>query len=247
MRLILLAAVASIVACGGERPAAEAPETDAPDLLALPPLDAGAPPDSGAAVRHGLSANDILGVVREHEHALRECYESQHDPKIHGTLVVTWAVEPAGTVASARIMRSDLDSAPIEDCVLHEILSARFPASESRTHVQAFPFKLGVDPASVHGPLPPDQINRVIFAHARVIRSCYDTEASKDPSLRGTITVGWSIDPTGSVAQASVASSTMRNPTVEGCILQEIRNLRFPTSDQRTEVPGFPFKFGVAQ
>ena len=55
----------------------------------------------------------------------------------------------------------------------------------------------------------------------------------------------WQIDPGGSVTSASVGSSTLGNPRVEGCFVRQVQKWKFPTSDSPTTVAGFPFKFGV--
>jgi hypothetical protein len=54
----------------------------------------------------------------------------------------------------------------------------------------------------------------------------------------------WTIDPSGSVTSASVASSTMHNARVEGCILRQVRSWHFPSSDSPSQ-PTYPFSFGI--
>ncbi len=83
------------------------------------------------------------------------------------------------------------------------------------------------------------------MGHIGAVRACYETEAQRNPGLKGGVTVQWSIDPTGNVTGASVASSTMSNPRVEGCVVRQVGKWRFPASDSPTTVAGFPFKFGV--
>ena len=83
------------------------------------------------------------------------------------------------------------------------------------------------------------------MAHVGAVRACYDVEAQRDPSLKGGVTVRWTIDPSGRVSGASVVTSTLGNPRVEGCIVRQLEAWRFPSSDAPTVVAGFPFKFGV--
>lgn len=98
---------------------------------------------------------------------------------------------------------------------------------------------------TAHGGLSPDQIQRVVRAHEGALRACYETEASRNPNLHGGVVVQWHIDPPGSVASASMVSSTMGNPRVEGCVLRQVKTWHFPSSDSPTDVAAFPFKFGV--
>lgn len=98
---------------------------------------------------------------------------------------------------------------------------------------------------TAHGGLSPEQVRRVVVAHTGALRACYETEASRNPNLHGGVTVAWKIQPDGSVLNASLASTTMNNPRVEGCVLRQVKTWHFPTSDSATDVASYPFKFGV--
>jgi outer membrane biosynthesis protein TonB len=82
------------------------------------------------------------------------------------------------------------------------------------------------------------------MAHKGALQACYEIEAQKDPTLKGGVTVAWSIDPSGSVTSANVASTTMHNARVEGCVLRQVRNWHFPSSDSPSQ-PTYPFSFGI--
>jgi TonB family protein len=96
-----------------------------------------------------------------------------------------------------------------------------------------------------HGGLSAEQIQRVVRAHMGAVRACYEIEAQRNPGLKGGVTVQWSIDPSGAVTNASVASSTLSNARVEGCLVRQVKNWKFPGADTATVVSGFPFKFAV--
>jgi hypothetical protein len=95
-----------------------------------------------------------------------------------------------------------------------------------------------------HGGLSPEQVRRVVVAHTGALRACYEFEAQKDPTLRGGVTVAWTIDQSGAVTSASLAGSTIHNPRVEGCVVRQVKTFHFPSSDGSTQA-SFPFKFGV--
>jgi hypothetical protein len=99
--------------------------------------------------------------------------------------------------------------------------------------------------ASAKGGLSPDQIRRVVMSHIGAVRACYESEAQRNPGLKGGVTIQWQIDAGGSVTSASVGGSTLGNPRVEGCIVRQVQKWKFPTSESPTTVAGFPFKFGV--
>lgn len=98
---------------------------------------------------------------------------------------------------------------------------------------------------AARGGLSPEQIRRIVMSHIGAVRACYETEAQRNPGLKGGVTVTWQIDPSGGVTTASVANSSLGNPRVEGCVVRQVQRWKFPTSDSPTTVAGFPFKFGV--
>lgn len=95
------------------------------------------------------------------------------------------------------------------------------------------------------GGLTQEQVRRVVAAHVGALRACYESEAQKNPNLKGGVTAAFQIEPSGSVSTASVANSSLGNPRVEGCVIRQVKSWRFPSSDSPTTVAGYPFKFGV--
>jgi hypothetical protein len=95
------------------------------------------------------------------------------------------------------------------------------------------------------GGLSAEQIRRVVTAHQGSMRACYEVEASRNPNLRGGIVLSWQIQPDGAVSTASLVSSTLSNPRVEGCVLRQVRSWHFPTADTASEVGTYGFRFGV--
>ena len=104
---------------------------------------------------------------------------------------------------------------------------------------------VGAGAAAAKGGLSPEQIRRVVMAHIGAVRACYESEAQRNPGLKGGVTVQWSIEPGGGVTSANVAGTTLSNPRVEGCVTRQVKSWKFPSSDSPTTVAGFPFKFGV--
>ncbi|MFO0664992.1 MAG: AgmX/PglI C-terminal domain-containing protein [Polyangiaceae bacterium] len=98
---------------------------------------------------------------------------------------------------------------------------------------------------SSRGGLTAEQVRHVVMARTGALRACYESEAQRNPNLAGGVTVQWQIDPSGQVSSASIASSTMGNPRVEGCVVRQVRAWRFPSADAPTTVGAYPFKFGI--
>jgi hypothetical protein len=95
------------------------------------------------------------------------------------------------------------------------------------------------------GGLSPDQVRRVVLAHQGALRACYESEAQRNPSLKGGIVLSWQIAPDGSVASPALVSTTLNNARVEGCVLRQLRGWHFPASETQTIVPAFPFGFAL--
>lgn len=98
---------------------------------------------------------------------------------------------------------------------------------------------------AARGGLSPEQVRRVVMAHAGALRACYETEAQRNPNLKGGISVQWQIDTAGAVAGAQIKQTSLSNPRVEGCVLRQIKGWKFPSADAPTTVAEYPFRFGV--
>jgi TonB family protein len=97
----------------------------------------------------------------------------------------------------------------------------------------------------VSGYLSAEQINRVVRANQAALRYCYESEVQRQRSLRGKVVVQWRVDKNGGVPTARVASSTLNDPRVEGCIVRQVRKWRFPQPDGGEVAVMYPFIFGI--
>ena len=104
----------------------------------------------------------------------------------------------------------------------------------------------GAGGGAAHGGLNPEQIRRVVIAHRGALQACYEIEAQKDPTLKGGVTVSWTIDASGAVTSSGLAGSTIHNARVEGCVLRQVKNWHFPSSDGVSQAT-FPFSFGIGR
>jgi hypothetical protein len=95
------------------------------------------------------------------------------------------------------------------------------------------------------GGVSPEQIRRVVMAHLGALRACYESEAERNPNLKGGVTVLWQIAPEGTVSGASLGGSSLGSPRVEGCVVRQVKGWRFPSSVAASSV-SWPFKFGLS-
>tara|TARA_B100000131_G_scaffold321136_1_gene371039 strand:+ start:207 stop:1508 length:1302 start_codon:yes stop_codon:yes gene_type:complete len=86
-------------------------------------------------------------------------------------------------------------------------------------------------------------ILRVVSARQRAITYCYEKELARNPELGGKVTMKWRIGLDGKVMKTWVASSNLKNGTVESCIKRSIQRWRFTKPEGGICVISFPFIF----
>ncbi|MGZ6091090.1 MAG: AgmX/PglI C-terminal domain-containing protein [Polyangiales bacterium] len=72
-----------------------------------------------------------------------------------------------------------------------------------------------------------DEIRRVVMSHLGQVRACYESALDSAPGLKGSVTIAWHISSSGAVPRATVASSTLNNTRVEGCITRVVKGWTF--------------------
>ena len=86
-------------------------------------------------------------------------------------------------------------------------------------------------------------ILRVVNSRQRAITYCYEKELARNPELGGKVNMAWRIGLDGKVMKAWVASSSLKNGTVESCMKRSIQRWRFTKPDGGICVINFPFVF----
>lgn len=97
--------------------------------------------------------------------------------------------------------------------------------------------------AQVHGSISREEIAKVINAHMQAIRACYEKALLHDPGLTGKLVIEWTIDMSGGVQSFKTKSSSLKNPDVGECILDNLKAWRFPRPTGGTVVVSYPFVF----
>ena len=88
-----------------------------------------------------------------------------------------------------------------------------------------------------------DEIRRVVNSHMGQIRACYESALDEHPGLKGSVSAGWHISSAGTVTRSVVASSTLGNGRVEGCITRVIKGWVFKNPDAVEADAGWSFVF----
>lgn len=100
------------------------------------------------------------------------------------------------------------------------------------------------DESEITGGLDREIIAQTIKAYLGQILYCYERQLSASPELFGKVAVRFTIGPTGGVMTQAIGDTTLRNATVEGCILNKVASWKFPAPNGGTKVMvTYPFLF----
>ncbi len=100
------------------------------------------------------------------------------------------------------------------------------------------------DESEVVGGLDRDIIASYIKTQLGQILYCYERQLSAKKDLFGKVAVRFTIGPSGQVETQQIGDTTLKNATVEGCILNKVAQWKFPAPQGGTKVNvTYPFLF----
>jgi TonB family protein len=89
-------------------------------------------------------------------------------------------------------------------------------------------------------------IQKVILDNRKPIRACYDQHKKDLPTLKGTMTIHFVLDPEGNVkkAELNLERSDIKAPGLVDCALAHLKKLKFPPSSKGMDTTvNYPFDF----
>jgi outer membrane biosynthesis protein TonB len=95
----------------------------------------------------------------------------------------------------------------------------------------------------VQGSIDREAVAKVVNSHLQEVRACYERALLKDPGLAGKVVLEWTINTAGTVTTARTKSSSLGSGAVEGCILQGLKNWKFPKAQGGLVIVSYPFLF----
>jgi TonB family protein len=99
----------------------------------------------------------------------------------------------------------------------------------------------------VMGSLDRELVRKVIRDNSGQIRFCYESQLTKYPKLRGTVSIKFIINADGKVVSSTVANSTAGNAELETCVAGRVRTWQFPKPKGGGAVAvTYPFIFKAA-
>lgn len=100
------------------------------------------------------------------------------------------------------------------------------------------------DESEISGGLDREVIAGIIRSQLGQILYCYERQLSAYPDLFGKVAVRFTIGANGAVESQKIGDTTLKNASVESCILSRVANWKFPTPRGGTKVQvTYPFLF----
>jgi TonB family protein len=87
-----------------------------------------------------------------------------------------------------------------------------------------------------------ERVDEKIKSRKIELRHCY--ESRPEPRKNGLVRVEFTYDDTGTVTEAIVTETTLKDPILENCVLTELKSIRFPSTWNGEKVHiTYPFSF----
>lgn len=96
---------------------------------------------------------------------------------------------------------------------------------------------------AAQGNIDRDAVAKVVNSHLQEVYACYERALLKDPGLAGKVVLEWTIGTNGRVVATKTKSSTLRNPSVEACIMGGLKAWTFPPARGGAVIITYPFIF----
>lgn len=103
---------------------------------------------------------------------------------------------------------------------------------------------LGTGEAEVEEGLTKEEVGRVIHAHMKEVRYCYESSMVRASKVDGRVVLDFTINGKGIVAKAKVSNSSLPDPALGECIQRRLRTWQFPNPKGGVNVDvAYPFIF----
>jgi outer membrane biosynthesis protein TonB len=93
------------------------------------------------------------------------------------------------------------------------------------------------------GQIDKEAVAKVINSHLAEVQRCYEAALMRTPGLAGKVVLEWSISTSGKVLSSKSKSSTLKDVSVEACILRALNNWQFPPAKGNSVIITYPFIF----
>ena len=98
---------------------------------------------------------------------------------------------------------------------------------------------------TAQGNIDREAVARAVNSHLQEVRACYERALLHNSGLAGKVVLEWTISTSGRVVAAKTRSSTLREASVESCILQTLKTWQFPVAKGGVVIVSYPFLFNA--
>ena len=103
---------------------------------------------------------------------------------------------------------------------------------------------VGGSSGQVAGGLTKAEVYKVINAHRREIRTCFESALIVRNDLNGILRLSFGINLAGAVTEVKIVNTELNSNILEGCVVQVIRQMKFPSSlNKLSTTVIYPFVF----
>lgn len=149
--------------------------------------------------------------------------------------------DAAASAAATQFYQAVLDGTPVAEAVRQ--LRARFAQTGDPTWLAYVYYgdaalqlrqtlqgqsRIRLSAPKVNGPLPADQVRRVLGRHGSRLRYCVERRQVADPNLMGRVVLQLVVAPTGAVIAAQASSNSTGDEPLALCLAQGLRRIQFP-------------------
>ncbi|MBS2022527.1 MAG: AgmX/PglI C-terminal domain-containing protein [Deltaproteobacteria bacterium] len=110
--------------------------------------------------------------------------------------------------------------------------------------VAGVPVSVPSKPSKVQGSIDRDAVAKVINDHVNDMRGCWERALIHDPNIApGKVLLEWTIGAEGDVTQVGTKSVTLKSNEVVSCLLNVLRELKFPKPNGGVVIISYPVLF----
>lgn len=179
------------------------------------------------------------------------CYDPllEQSPNFKGEVLFQVTIGGDGRVSDAKVLKT-IGNGFFDGCALEQVKRCVFPAPyKGRPVTLNHPMRfLPPQGEKIVGRLTKAQIAEALVPAEKDLQACYETAlAAKKGKLAGTLELRVVVEPTGKVAEVSVARDGLADETLAACAVERAKRLLFsrPQFDAGVEIV-VPLKFAPA-
>jgi hypothetical protein len=99
------------------------------------------------------------------------------------------------------------------------------------------------DSPEIRGGIDHEKVSLAIRIHKVAIQSCYQKALATDPTLKGKLTVHFTIATTGEVSACEIVNDSVHSDALAGCVTRVIRSWVLPLKTEEPVEVSYPFVF----